>query len=358
MDQRPKILVADDERINLDLMEAVLDRLGYEVFLAGNGREALTLSLEKMPDLILMDIVMPGMSGLEVTKKLKDDIRTKIIPIVVVSGNSEIPDRVKALDAGADDFLNKPVDATELKARIRSLLKVKAYNDHMINYQKELESAVSQRTVQLKASLEKIKSASLEAIYRLSLAAEYKNKETGDHIKRVSHYAEAIAERMGLGRGTVEAILYATPMHDVGKIGIPDHILLKPGKHDEQEWEIMKQHTVIGARIMEGSGYGFIRLASVIALTHHERWDGSGYPRGLKGRKIPLAGRITALADFFDAMTSERPYRSGVHTFEQTIEIIKNNSGSHFDPEVVNCFLESQDKINDIKERFNKEDIG
>ncbi len=347
--------MADDEPVNLELMDAILSRLGYGVLLASDGDQALSLSLDQMPDLVLLDIVMPGLDGFEVTRKLKENDRTKIIPIVIVSGKSEVRDRVKALEAGADDFLNKPVDPTELQARIRSLLKVKAYNDHMVNYQKALEEEVSKRTLQLKASLDKIKSASLEAIYRLSLAAEYKNKETGDHIRRVSHYAEAIAVKMGLNRATIEAILYAAPMHDVGKIGIPDHILLKPGKHDEKEWEIMKQHTTIGARIMEGSEHGFIRLASVIALTHHERWDGDGYPRGLKGRKIPLAGRITALADFFDAMTSERPYRSGIHSLEYTVDTIRQNSGSHFDPQVVDCFMQSQDRICQIKEIFRDE---
>ncbi|MBU1356003.1 MAG: response regulator [Candidatus Edwardsbacteria bacterium] len=354
MEPSPKILVADDEQINLELMEAILSKLGYGVLLASDGNQALSLALDRMPDLILLDIVMPGLDGFEVTGKLKENDRTKIIPIVIVSGKSEVRDRVKALEVGADDFLNKPVDPTELKARICSLLKVKAYNDHMVNYQKKLEEEVAKRTLQLKASLDKIKSASLEAIYRLSLAAEYKNKETGDHIKRVSHYAEAIAQKMGLNKATIEAILYATPMHDVGKIGIPDHILLKPGKHDEKEWEIMKQHTTIGARIMDGSEYGFIRLASVIAMTHHERWDGGGYPRGLKGKKIPLAGRIAALADFFDAMISERPYRNGIHSIEHTIETIKENSGSHFDPQVVDCFVQSQERICRIKETFSQ----
>jgi len=220
MEQTPKILVADDEPINLELMESILSRLGYGVLLASDGNQALSLALDRMPDLILLDIMMPGLDGFEVTRKLKENDRTKIIPIVIVSGKSEVRDRVKALEAGADDFLNKPVDPTELQARIRSLLKVKAYNDHMVNYQKKLEEEVAKRTLQLKASLEKIKSASLEAIYRLSLAAEYKNKETGDHIKRVSHYAEAIASKMGLNKATIEAILYATPMHDVGKIGV------------------------------------------------------------------------------------------------------------------------------------------
>jgi putative two-component system response regulator len=353
MDKNPEILVADDEEINRELMQAVLSQLGYGVLLADDGNSALALAIDRMPDLILMDIMMPGLDGFEVTKKLKENDRTKIVPIVVISGKSAVADRVKAMEAGADDFLNKPVDATELKARIRSLLKVKSYNDYMVNYQKELEREVAQRTLQLKASLDKIKSASLEAIYRLSLAAEYKNKETGDHIIRVSHYAEAIAAKMGLSRTTIEAILYATPMHDVGKIGIPDHILLKPGKHDQSEWEIMKQHTTIGAKILGGSDYGFIRLASVIALTHHERWDGKGYPRGLKGKKIPLVGRIASLADYFDAMTSERPYRNVVFSIEETIDNITNNRGSHFDPDVVDSFMSIRGRISEIKEKIS-----
>ncbi len=352
MDEKPKIMVVDDEEINRTLMEAVLEKLGYCPLLASDGAQALAMIESQRPDMILLDIVMPGMDGFEVTKRLKEDPKYKTIPIVIVSGKSEVQNRVKALESGADDFLNKPFDSTELRARIGSLLKAKAYNDRLVNYQKELEMEVSKRTSQLKISLEKIKSLSLDAIYRLSRAAEYKNKETGDHIKRVSHYAQAIASQIGLNQTTVEAILYATPMHDIGKIGIPDVILLKPGKHDEAEWKIMKQHTTIGARIMEGSDYGFLKLAAVIALTHHERWDGSGYPYGLKGKKIPLAGRIAALADFFDAMTSDRPYRSKPYSIEHTFEKIKESSGSHFDPEVVNSFIKVSSKIWEIKQKF------
>lgn len=346
-------MVADDETANLTLMESILSGLGYQVLAASDGKTAVEMAIGNPPDLILMDIMMPHMDGLTAIQKLKSEEPTSRIPVVVVSGKAEISDRIMAMEAGADDFLNKPVDATELKARIRSLLKVKAYNDHLINYQKELEKEVAFRTVQLESSLKKVKLASLEAIFRLSLAAEYKNKETGDHIKRVSQYAGAIAGEMGLNHATIEAIIYATPMHDVGKIGIPDQILLKPGKHDGGEWEVMKQHTVIGANIMGGSGHGFIRLASVIALTHHERWDGTGYPRGLKGDSIPLVGRIAALADYFDAMTSERPYRERAHTVERTIGYIIENRGGHFDPQVVDSFLNIQGSIRNIKHTFN-----
>lgn len=348
MNHPPKILVADDELANLELMGSVLSDLGYKVLTARDGEEAVLNAISNLPDLILMDVVMPRVDGLDAIRQVKANPDLMMIPVVVVSGVNEVVCRVKALEAGADDFLNKPVDLTELQARIRSLLKVKEYHDHLLNYQKELEKEVSRRTIQLRKSLERIRSASLEAIYRLSLAAEYKNKETGDHIKRVSQYAGIIARNMGLNSATIDAIVYAAPMHDIGKIGIPDHILLKPGKHDSGEWEIMKQHTIIGAKILEGSGHGFIRLASVIALTHHEKWDGTGYPRGLKGGEIPISGRITALADYYDAMTSARLYRVDILKPEDAFRDIINNRGVHFDPKVVDCFLGSRGQIYQI----------
>ena len=259
--------------------------------------------------------------------------------------------RVRALEAGTDDFLTKPVDKTELRARVSSLLKVKAYNDHMRNYQKELEAEVAKRTEQLRQAFEKIKIASLDTIYRLSRAAEYKDEDTGAHIQRMSHYIAVVAHKMGLNAENVETILYAAPMHDVGKIGIPDRILLKPGKLDPDEWEIMKQHTTIGAQILEGADAEFIKLAEAIALTHHEKWDGSGYPKGLKGSEIALAGRITAIADVFDALISKRPYKEPF-PLEKTFIIIQKGRGSHFDPEVVDAFFAVEDEILSIKEKF------
>lgn len=355
MKGKPKILVVDDEERNRRLMEAMLLPLDYQVILARDGEEALAKVREIPPDVILLDIMMPKMDGFEVVRQLKKEAKT--IPVVMVTALREVEDRIKALDAGADDFLTKPVDKTELRARVSSLLKVKAYNDYMRNYQEELEVEVARRTEQLRQALEEVKAASLDTIYRLSRAAEYKDEETGAHIQRMSHYAAAVARRMGLNEETVETILYAAPMHDVGKIGIPDYILLKPGKLEPDEWEIMKQHTIIGAKILEGSKAEFIKLANVIALSHHEKWDGSGYPQGLKGSKIPIAGRITAITDVFDALTSRRPYKEPF-SVEKSLSIIKECRGSHFDPEVVDAFFAVKKRVLDIKEEYKDRHVG
>jgi putative two-component system response regulator len=352
MDTKVKILVVDDEDRNLRLMKLLLTSFGYDVLTASNGEEALEMVHDIPPDVILLDVMMPKMDGFEVAKQLKREEETKIIPIVMVTALNGVEDRVKALEAGADDFLNKPVDKTELRARVKSLVKVKAYNDHMQNYQKELEAEVAKRTIQLRQALKKLKEASLESIFHLCRAAEYKDENTGDHIKRMSHYASAVARKMGLNKQTVEDLLYTAPMHDAGKIGIPDHILLKPSKLNNKEWETMKQHTLVGAQILAGSGAKFIKLAEIIALTHHERWDGSGYPKGLKGSKIPLIGRIAAIADVFDALTSKRPYRMKPFSLEEAFSYIKEGRGRHFDPKVVDAFFATKDEIVLIKENI------
>lgn len=354
MEKRSKILVVDDEDRNLRLMETLLLPMGYEVVLAKDGVEALEKARSSSPDLVLLDIMMPKMNGFEVAERLKEEEDTSIIPIVMVTGLSEVDDRVKALEAGADDFLTKPVDKAELRARVQSQLKVRAYNDHMRAYQEELEAEVAKRTRQLKLAFQKIKAASLDTIYRLSRAGEYKDEDTGAHILRMSHYSAAVAREMGLNRRTVESILYSAPMHDVGKIGTPDRILLKPGRLDTDECEIMKQHAVIGGRILEGSDAEFIKLAEVIALTHHEKWDGSGYPKGLKGGEIPLAGRVTAIADVFDALTSKRPYKEPL-SLKKSFGIISEGRGNHFDPDVVDAFFAVEDEILYIKAQYKDE---
>jgi putative two-component system response regulator len=352
MEKRPKILVVDDDVRNLSLMEAMLIPAGHEVLLARDGEEGLEKARELHPDVILLDVMMPKLDGFEVARRLKENVETQIIPIVMVTALQEVEDRIKALNAGADDFLTKPVEKTELRARVQSLLKVKAYNDHMRSYQKELENEVAKRTEQLKQAFEVIKSASLETIILLSRAAEYRDEDTGAHIQRMSHYAEAIARQMRLDAGMVETILYASPMHDIGKIGIPDRILLKPAKLDRDEWEIMKQHAAIGAGILKGSDTEFITLGRIIALTHHEKWDGSGYPVGLKASAIPLAGRITAIADVFDALTSKRPYKEPF-SLDKSFSIIKEERDRHFDPDVVDAFLKIENEIVSIKDRYN-----
>ncbi len=351
MHKTPRILVVDDEDRNLRLMEAILVPLGYDILFARDGEQAIQKAGTDGADLILLDIMMPKMDGFEAARALKADSDTNIIPIVMVTALQDVADRVKALDAGADDFLTKPVDKTEVRARVASLLKVKAYNDHMRHYQIELESQVAERTKELKKAFEKVKSVSLESIYRLTRAAEYKDEDTGDHIQRMSNYSAAIARAMGLEDQVTETILYAAPMHDIGKIGTPDRILLKPGKLTPDEWTIMKQHTLIGARILEGSDTEVIRLGEIVALSHHEKWDGTGYPKGLKGKDIPLAGRIVAIADVFDALTSKRPYKEPF-SLEKSCEIIKQGRASHFDPEVVDAFFASERKLLEIKDKF------
>jgi putative two-component system response regulator len=348
MKDKSIILLVDDQLQNIDLLEAYLVPQGYEVVKAANGEEALQKLSENQIDLMLLDVMMPVMDGFEVTRRVRQDTKQRLLPIILVTALRETEDRIRGIEAGCDDFISKPVDKMELLARVRSLLKVKAYNDLLANYRGELESEVTKRTEELRQALEKIKEASLDTIYRLSMASEYKDGYSGAHSRRMSRYSVAIARHMGLDRNTLETILYAAPMNDLGKIGIPDSILLKPAKLDSREWEIMKLHTVIGATILKGSDAEFIRMGEAIALCHHEKWDGTGYPNRLTGIEIPIAARIVAIADVFDALTSKRSWRKPFST-EESLNIIREGSGSHFDPDVVEAFFAVQEEILSIK---------
>jgi putative two-component system response regulator len=354
MENKKKILVADDEERNRVLVEAMLHSMGYDVVLAKDGIEALDLAHSESPDVILLDIMMPKMDGFETAIKLRSNEETKLIPVVMVTALHDVEDRVRALNAGADDFLTKPINKTELSARVQSLVKVKAYNDYMKNYQKDLEEEVARKTLLLREALHQIKIASLDTILRLSYAAEYKDENTGSHIQRVSLYAAAIARQMGMDDETVDSILYASLMHDIGKIGIPDYILLKSSSLDIAEWKIMRQHTTIGAAIMKGSSSNIVQLAEQIALNHHEKWDGSGYPQGLSGTDIPLVGRIVIVADVFDALTSNRPYKKTI-SVEKAFTIIHKRKGTHFDPAVVDAFFAIKDEIRKIISQKNND---
>lgn len=347
-----RVLVVDDEELNREIFEAMLAPFGYRVESARDGQEALEKVSEFEPDLILLDIMMPRMDGFEVLARLKEEPRTRGIPVVVVTALGGTEDRVEAFNRGADDFLSKPVDHMELRARVRSLLKVKAYNDHLLAYQRELEAAVARRTQDLEQALLTIKTASLDTILRLSRAAEYKDGETFSHVLRVSHYSREIARLIGLDEETAESILYSSPMHDIGKIGIPDHILLKPADLTREEEEVMRRHTVIGAKILEKSNIDLIRYAEVIALSHHEKWDGSGYPAGLTGGEIPLAARITTLADVFDALSTRRSYKRA-YPIDECVDYVRRERGAHFDPALVDAFMDGLDRIRDIHERFS-----
>ena len=351
MKDKPAILIVDDEIRNIELLKAYLEPYNYKILMTSNGEEALNIVAENNIDLILLDVMMPGKNGFEVTKHLKTGEKTRAIPIVLVTALTEKADKIKGIEAGCDDFISKPVDSSELLARVRSLLKVKAYNDHMRNYERELETEVAKRTRELNAALVTIEETALETIRRLAAAAECRDQYTGSHILRMSRYAEAIARKMSLDGGFVKALLYAAPMHDIGKIGIPDNILMKPGKLDAREWEIMKEHTVIGAKLLIGSKHAYMKLAEEIALTHHERWDGTGYPLGLKDERIPISGRIVAVADVFDALISERPYKASLSTRE-SFTIIKNERGTHFDPAVIDAFIGIKQEILSIVEQY------
>lgn len=345
MQGKPVILVVDDEYNNRSLMEDFLTPLGYEVILARDGAEALAKVEESPPDVVLLDVMMPGVDGFTVARTLKSREDTKTIPVVMLTALMDMSSRIRAFELGADDFFTKPVALIELKARMQSLLKIKAYNDRMIEDHLYLEAEVAKRTRQLEQVNEKMKATALETILRLSRAAEYRDEETGAHIQRMSRYAVAVARHLGIDGPFIDEMIYGLPMHDIGKIGVPDYILLKAGKLSPAEWEIMKQHTTIGGKILEGSDSEVIQTARVIALTHHEKWDGTGYPAGLKGADIPLIGRIASIADVFDALTSSRPYRLRPFSLEETFRIIEEGRGADFDPAIVDAFVSIRSEI-------------
>ena len=509
------VLMVDDEEMNLELVETLMVPLGYEVEKARNGREALEKISKREPDIILLDVMMPGMDGYEVCRILKEDEKTRHIPIVMVTALSQIENKVTGIETGADDYLSKPFHMRELIARVKSLLRVKTLNDKVKSYQdtikslfelttfserfsdrgivlnelakrtseltgmekvaivlvenyifqvkasynlgddrelytflshngpirrvvktgepliavddpqmakqfnlnlsyicvplksinrdvigalcafgmrndvseetirvlslvaqriaseiqikdysRVLEETVDERTKALRESLEKLEEANKEIshaheeiIFRLSIAAEYKDKDTASHIHRISSYSGALARKLGLIEEEVRLIKLASPMHDIGKIGIPDSILLKPGKLTPDEFEIMKQHTVMGARILAGSFSPLLRMAEEIAISHHEKYDGSGYPYGIMGENIPLVGRIVAVADVFDALMTRREYKPAFD-LDKTLSIIKEGKGKHFDPNLVDAFLDILDEVLAIKENYSDDLYG
>ena len=351
MKDKPIILIVDDEIRKIELEKAYLEPYDYQILSASSGEEAIRTVAKSNIDLILMDVMMPGRNGFDITKQLKAGDKTRIIPIILVTALSDKKDRVKGIEAGCDDFISKPVDSAELIARVRSLLKVKAYNDHMRNYERQLEAEVAKRTKEVYAAMAIIEETALETIQRLAAAAECRDQYTGSHILRMSRYAEAIAKKMDVDSGFVRGILYASSMHDIGKIGIPDKILMKPGKLNEKEWKVMQQHTVIGADLLKGSKQDYLKMAEEIALTHHEKWNGTGYPHGLEGEHIPLSGRIVAVADVFDALISKRPYKPPL-SYRESFTIIKNERGTHFDPGIVDAFMGTKQEILSIAEQY------
>lgn len=331
------VLIVDDIPDNIDVLRRIL-RDEYRVKAAISGKAALQLVNNEPPDIILLDIMMPEMDGYQVCRELKANPATRHIPVIFVSAKNEVEDETIGFDCGAVDYITKPVRAPLVRRRVSSHIK-------LYDQRRHLQEEVKARTADLEKS-------HLELVDRLGRAAEYKDNETGMHVKRMSVYSKLIALELGYSQEDATQLQHAAPMHDIGKIGIPDGVLLKPGKLDAQQWEVMKTHAQIGYEILKGSQSEVLIWAAEIAISHHEKFDGSGYPNGLVGEEIPLNARIVMVADVFDALTSSRPYKKA-WSEEDAIKLINDSAGSHFDPKVVEAFNTCLPEILEIKHAYN-----
>ena len=366
-----RIYIADDEAPNLMLVERTLASLRFETRSFSNGAELISaVEEEGVPDLIITDVRMPVMNGFEVCHKIKQDPKTQHIPIVLVTGLNEMKDKVRGLEEGADDFIQKPFHPVELRARVLSLLRLKRMHDMLEDENARLEEQVRLRTLQLQEANERLllrleeihtaneqleemkvnlQSVNLGLVTALEKANELNDTDTGNHIRRVCAYSEVLARGYGLPEEFCNRIRLYASLHDVGKVGIADSVLKKPGKFTPEEFEEMKRHTVLGYDLLKAAKAD--EIACNVALCHHEKFDGSGYPNGLRGESIPIEARVVALADVWDALTNRRCYKDA---FPETraMEIIKKDSGSHFDPQLVNCLFESLDEFRVIRDTY------
>lgn len=350
--QNAKLFIVDDNPTNVLLLERILKDSGYaNIHSTTDSREVAQRHKEEGFDLILLDIRMPHMDGFEVMEALAQDIDEDYLPVLVLTAQTDLETRHRALQLGAKDFVTKPFDRTEVLNRIRNLLEVRILFKQQKSQNEILESAVRQRT-------EELYKTQLEIVRRLGRAGEFRDNETGMHVIRMSKGAQLLALAAGLDADHAERILYAAPMHDIGKIGIPDRILLKPGKLDADEWRVMKTHVTIGADILADHPSELMQMARTIVLYHHEKWDGSGYPRGIEGEAIPIEGRVAAITDVFDALTSERPYKDP-WPVERAVNLLKEEAGKHFDPELVGLFVDILPEILKIRDEYadSEEDL-
>ncbi len=333
----PTLLVVDDLAENIEMLIGILEK-DYRIKVATNGEKALSIALsDQPPDLILLDIMMQGMDGYEVCRRIKAEPTRRGIPIMFVTAMEDQEDEALGLELGAEDYITKPFNPVIVQARVKTHLA-------LYDQTRELERKVDERTRELQ-------STRLQIIQRLGKAAEFRDNETGFHVTRMSRYSRLIALAAGLPEGQANLVLLSSPMHDIGKIGTPDYVLLKPGKLNPEEWAIMQQHAAIGAEIIGEHDDPLLAMARSIAASHHEKWNGTGYPYGLQGEDIPLAARIVAIADVFDALTSWRPYKEA-WSIERACDAILEESGRHFDPQLVAAFSNALPEILTVREQY------
>jgi putative two-component system response regulator len=344
--QYAKILVVDDDPAIVMMLEDLLSAAGFTMVRSTTDAcQVVAVYQEWQPDLILLDIHMHPVDGFEVMAQLKL-VEPDYLPVLVLTGDTTHAIRQRALEVGAKDFLNKPFDPVEALTRIRNMLEVRLLRNALRNHNALLEAKVRERTQELQQTR-------LEIIRRLGRAVEYRDNATGLHVIRMSYYTASLARAAGMSTEECELLFHASPMHDIGKIGIPDRILLKPDRLDADEWVVMRMHTTIGAEMLAGHDSELMQMAYLTALTHHEKWDGTGYPQGLQGEAIPLVGRITAISDVFDALTSSRPYKHA-WSVEDAVAEISRHRGTHFDPQLVECFCELLPELLTIKQQYDE----
>jgi putative two-component system response regulator len=340
-----RILIVDDVATNVFLLEQLLKINGFSnIIKITDSREVLSTYIETKPDLVLLDLNMPHFDGFQILEQLNTISRDDYLSVIVITAQSDKENRLKALQMGAKDFIGKPFDPTEVIMRVSNLLEIRMLHNAVIEDNHLLEARVQERT-------REIEDIQLELVQKLLIAAEFRDDATGNHIIRIGMYARELGKLLRLDEQFCYNLSKASMMHDIGKIAIPDNILLKPAALTFEEMEIMKKHTNRGADILTGSVSEVLQLGEIIALTHHEKWDGSGYPNGLKGEEIPITGRITAICDVFDALLSERPYKKP-WSLEAVLVLMKNENGLHFDPRLLQLFLDNLNIFIDIRRNF------
>lgn len=360
MNEHPSVLIVDDQEANRELLKEQMHSLGYESMLAADGMAALAQMKERRPDLVLLDIMMPKMNGYQVLERMKADAATHQIPVIVISAVDDIESVTRCVRLGADDYLVKPFNLTLLQARLSSSLEKKRLLDRQEAYRREIEEHNASLEQRVREQVRKISNIQLSAIFAMSKLAESRDPETREHLERMREYCRILSECLAglpqyagtIDAGFLENFYHASPLHDIGKIGIPDRILLKPAKLTREEFEVMKRHTTIGAETLRAieqkhPGNTFIRMGVEVAASHHEKWDGSGYPAGFRETDIPLVGRILAIGDVYDALMSKRCYKEA-YSHEESAQIIIEGRSLHFDPVIVDAFVSCEATFADV----------